>query len=187
MKSEFSWELLGIGSFAFRDRHFASAVLYVLTPSEFKQNFFPPMNASKAAFSVHLATGLIAGNAITWSITFVDSFLVVGVDVGVAVVVVGFNVLAKDAAKVWLIRCAIFCVNYRWVGIHSDQNRFRAFRWFLFLVNKLDGCARYRITPVSHCSSAVFLTESNFQYYENGENQYRIKTMTLKTKIAIIR
>ena len=128
IKSEFSWELLGIGSFAFRDLHFASAVLYVLSPIEFRQYCFPPMDASTAPFSVHLSTGLIAGNAITWSITFVDSFLVVGVDVGVAVVVVGFNVLAKDAAKVWLIRCAIFCVNYRWVGIHSDQNRFRAFR-----------------------------------------------------------
>ena len=95
MKSEFSLELRGIGSFAFRDRHFASAVLYVLTPSEFKQNFFPPMNASKAAFSVHLATGLIAGKII------VLNFLVV-VDVRVAVVVVGFNLVAEDITRLRL-------------------------------------------------------------------------------------
>ena len=61
MKSEFSWKLRGIGSFAFRDLHFASAVLYVLSPSEFKQYFFPPMFASTAALSVQLSTGLTAG------------------------------------------------------------------------------------------------------------------------------
>ena len=95
MKSEFSCELLGIGSFAFRDRHFASAVLYVLSPSEFTQYFFPPIDASTAAFSVHLSTGLTAGK------TFMVGFLVVAVDG--AGVVVGFNV-AADGSKVWLIK-----------------------------------------------------------------------------------
>ena len=70
MKSEFSLELLGIGSFAFRDLHFSSAVLYVLSPIELKQYFFSAMDASTAAFSVHLPTGLTAGK------TFVIGFLV---------------------------------------------------------------------------------------------------------------
>ena len=85
IKSEFSLELRGIGSFAFRDRHFASAVLYVLSPIELAQYIFPPMDASTAAFSVHLSTGLTAGK------TFVVVFLVgelVDVVVVVAAVVV---------------------------------------------------------------------------------------------------
>ena len=75
-------ELRGIGSFAFRDLHFASAVLYVLSPNEFAQYFFPPMDTSIAAFNVHLSTGLTAGK------TFVVGFLVGElVDVVVAAVV----------------------------------------------------------------------------------------------------
>ena len=84
-KSEFSLELRGIGSFAFRDRHLASAVLYVLSPIELAQYFFPPMDTSTAAFSVHLSTGFTAGK------TFMVGFLVgelVDLVVAVAVVVV---------------------------------------------------------------------------------------------------
>ena len=95
IKSEFSLELRGIGSFAFCDRHFASAVLYVLSPIELAQYIFPPMDASTAAFSVHLSTGLTAGK------TFMVGFLVVAVDG--AGVVVGFNV-AADGSKVWLVK-----------------------------------------------------------------------------------
>ena len=105
IKSEFSCELRGIGSFAFRDLHFGAAVLYVLSPIEFKQYFFPPMDASIAVFSVHLSTGSTAGKI------FVVDFSVADIDVGVGVVVVGLNVLAEDVSEIWLIRFAIFCVN----------------------------------------------------------------------------
>ena len=107
MKSKFILELLGIGSFALRDLHFASAVLYVLSPSDFRQYFIPQMDASTAPLSVQLSTGLTAGNALTCSTTFVVSFFVVVVDVGVAVVAVGFNVPAEDAAKVWFQKSKI--------------------------------------------------------------------------------
>ena len=110
MRSEFSWALLGIGSFAFRDRHFASAVLYVLSPIEFTQYFFPPMDASTAAFSVHLSTGLTAGKTFVsgFFVGFVVGFLVVVVDVRVDVVVVDCNLVVEDVAKIRLIRFAIF-------------------------------------------------------------------------------
>ena len=67
----------------------------MLSPSEFTQYFFPPIDASTAAFSVHLSTGLTAGKI------FMVGFLVVAVDG--AGVVVGFNV-AADGSKVWLIK-----------------------------------------------------------------------------------
>ena len=89
IKSEFSLELRGIGSFAFCDRHFASAVLYVLSPIELAQYIFPPMDASTAAFSVHLSTGLTAGK------TFVVGFLV-GEVVDIVVVVAPVVVAAAD-------------------------------------------------------------------------------------------
>ena len=72
IKSKFSWAFLGIGSFAFRARHFDSAVLYVLSPSELKQYIFPPMDASTADGSVHLLTGKTGGNTEKFSILSVS-------------------------------------------------------------------------------------------------------------------
>ena len=98
MKSEFSMALLGIGSLAFRNRHFASAVLYVLSPIEFTQYFFPPMYASTAAFSVHLSTGLTAGK------TFVVVFLVEELMDVVVVVVAVVAVVVAAVAEETLVR-----------------------------------------------------------------------------------
>ena len=61
----------------------------MLSPIEFKQYSFPPMDASTAAFSVHLSTGLTAEK------TFVVVFLVVElVDVVEVVAVVVVVVVA---------------------------------------------------------------------------------------------
>ena len=58
------------------------------------------MDASTAALSVQLSTGLTA--AVIACNNFVVGFSVVVVDVEVVVVVVGFNVVAENVAKVWL-------------------------------------------------------------------------------------
>ena len=73
----------------------------MLSPIEFMQYFFPPMDASTAAFRVHLSTGLTVGKIFVFS--FVVGFLVVVVDIEVVFLVVGFNLVAEDVAKIWLI------------------------------------------------------------------------------------